>query len=198
VTSSGNSFTLNLPVTFQAGYAGVKSIYMYAVDISGTTSGSWQQLGTWTVPNAPNVPASIAVTPSSGSGLTQTFTLQYSDTSGASSLQSVWAWFGTSSTTVNSCLLSYSVAGNQLNLLNSADTAFMPATLGTATTLQNSECSLNVAAATVASSGNTLTLNLPMTFLSSYAGAQSVYLYAIDVLGATSGSWQHFGIWTVP
>ena len=99
------------------------------------------------------------VTPSSGSGASQTFALQYSDTAGAASLQQVWVYFNATlaNPASNACLLYYNVATNQINLLSDNGTAWQAATLGSATTLQNSQCSLNVAAATVASSGNTLT-----------------------------------------
>ena len=45
--------------------------------------------------------------------------------------------------------------------------------------------------------GNTLTLNLPMTFLAAYGGAKNIYLYAADFSGSNSG-WQQLGTWTVP
>ena len=88
-------------------------------------------------------------------------------------------------------------ATNQINLLANNGTAWLTATLGAATTLQNSQCSLNVAATSVALSGNTLTLNLAMTFKPAYAGAKNIYMYAADVSGANSG-WQQLGTWTVP
>ena len=40
---------LNLAITFQAGFAGVKSLYGYESTIGGLSSG-WQTLGTWIVP----------------------------------------------------------------------------------------------------------------------------------------------------
>ena len=58
---------------------------MYAADVSGSNSG-WLQRGTWTVPGAVGTPAAVSVTPSSGSGASQSFALQYSDTAGAASL----------------------------------------------------------------------------------------------------------------
>jgi hypothetical protein len=47
-TLSGNTYTLHLALTFQAGYAGAKSIFGYAGSQGGTNSG-WQTMGTWTV-----------------------------------------------------------------------------------------------------------------------------------------------------
>jgi hypothetical protein len=142
-------------------------------------------------------PAAVSVLPGSGSGASQSFALQYSDTAGAASLQFVYGWFNTNLTNAgNSCLLYYQPSVNQLNLLNDAATTWLVATLGAATTLQNSQCSLNMAATTLVRNGNTLTLNLPMTFRPAYAGAKNIYMFAADVSGAYSG-WQLQGTWTV-
>ncbi|HTC86767.1 MAG TPA: NF038122 family metalloprotease, partial [Bryobacteraceae bacterium] len=64
----------------------------------------------------PSVPAVVSVTPSSGSGSSQTFALQYSDTAGAGNLSFVYAWFTTTVTGngSSSCLLSYQPSTNQL------------------------------------------------------------------------------------
>jgi hypothetical protein len=198
VALSGNTLTLNVPMTFLAGFAGAENIYMSANDVSEATTG-WQQRGAWTVPGAVTVAEAISVTPSSGSGASQAFTLQYSDSAGATSLQQVWAYFNATlaSPASNSCQLYYNVALNQINLMNDAGTLSLEATPGTATTLQNSQCSLNVAATTVAVSGNALTWNLPLTFQPGFAGAKNVYLYATDTAGSNSG-WQQRGAWTVP
>jgi hypothetical protein len=129
----------------------------------------------------------------------QTFSLQFSDTAGAASLQTLYVYFTATlvNPAANSCLLWYNPAANQINLIQNGGTTWFTATPGTATTLQNSQCSLNVAATTVTMSGNTLTLNLPMTFLPAYAGAKNIDMYAADVSGSNSG-WQQLGTLTVP
>lgn len=195
VVLSGNTMTLNLPMTFQPGFNGQKNVYMHAIDISGAKSG-WQQLGTWVVPGETGSPAAISVTPNSGSGASQSFTLQYSDTAGAASLEQAWVYFNASlaNPATQSCMLYYIVAANQINLLNDNATAWMAATPGTSTTLQNSQCSLNMAATTVALSGTSLTLTLPMTFQPAFAGQKNIYMHANDISGANSG-WQQFGTW---
>ncbi len=198
VVLSGNTLTLNLSMTFATAYAGAKNIYMYAADTSGSNSG-WQTLGTWTVPSTAAVPTANSVTPSSGSTASQSFALQYSDPAGATSLQSVWVYFNTTlaNPASNSCLLYYNVAANQINLIQDSGTAWFTATPGAARTLQSSQCSLNVAASSVVISGNTLTLNLAMTFAAAYAGAKNIYMYAADTSGSNSG-WQTLGTWTIP
>jgi hypothetical protein len=197
VALSGNTFTWNVPMTFKPAYVGAKNAYLLAVDGSGANSG-WQQLGAWTVSNTSG-PTAISVTPGSGSGASQTFALEYSDTSGASSLGQAWVYFNSTlaNPASNACLLYYSAAANQINLLGDNGTSWQAATLGSAATLQNSQCSVNVATATVSSSGNTLTWHVPMTFKPAYAGAKNAYLLAVDVSGSNSG-WQQLGAWTVP
>jgi len=194
---AGNSLTFDLPMTFKSTFAGTKNIYMYANDASGATVG-WQQAGTWTVLASQGVPILVSASPSSGAGTSQTFQLEYSDTISVADLQLVWVGFtSTIFSTSSSCLLYYNVSSKQLNLMNDAGTSWFVATLGTATTLQNSQCSVNVSTATATINGNNLTLSLPMTFQESYAGDQDVLLSATDVSGPTVG-WATFGTWTVP
>ena len=46
VTPSGNNLTISLPLTFKAGFAGAKQVWMYAA--GSTLNSGWQQLGSWT------------------------------------------------------------------------------------------------------------------------------------------------------
>ena len=85
VVPSGNTLTLNVTLTFKPAFTGAKNVYLHAVDVSGANSG-WQQLGTWTVAFTAGTPSTVSVTPSSGSGTSQTFALQYSDTAGGGEL----------------------------------------------------------------------------------------------------------------
>jgi len=193
---NGANLTLNLPMTFTAAYLGAKSIYMFASDVSGANSG-WQQLGSWTVPGTGGTPAAVSATPNSGTGASQTFTLEYSDTSGEASLQVVYVWFNTLDASNNSCMLYYNIASNQIKLLNDAGTAWMAATPGGAGTLENSQCSLSLVSATVVPNGDTLTLSLPISFAAAFGGPKSIFMWASDISGSTSG-WQQRGTWTVP
>jgi hypothetical protein len=86
---------------------------------------------------------------------------------------------------------------NTLYLHNDGDTVSTPATLGTAGSLSNSQCSLNVGASTVSGSGNNLTLNVVLTFTPAFAGTKSVYMAAINSSNVFSG-WAAKGTWTAP
>src|ERR1700728_4163754 len=191
VTTSGNNLTLTLAVTFEAGYTRAQNTYMDATDASGATTG-WLQMAIWRVSGngSGGTPAVVSVTPNSGSGLSQTFTLQYSDTAGAGSLQRIGVWFDNSTTnSAGACVAYYTPANNEVNLFNDASTATVQATPGSATTLQNSQCSINVAATSVSTSGNALTLTLAVTFEAGYTRAKNIYAEANDISGASTG-WQ--------
>lgn len=171
---------------------------MYAATAGNLTTG-WQTRGSWTVPGGggPVVTADSA-TPNTGSGSTQALVLQYSDTWGASDLSMAWIWINSTltSTSSGSCLLYYDRATGNLNLLNDAGTAWLPGTLGAFGTLQNSQCAVTLGTSRATLSGNTLTLNLAMTYKPAYAGAKHIYMYAAN--GSVSSGWQDRGLWTVP
>src|SRR6202034_750174 len=148
----------------------------------------------------PPAPTAASVSPPSGSGASQTFALQYADALGATDLNSVWVWITanfTPATPSNTCLVEYVRNTNLLYLYNDAGTGWLPpATLGSAGTLSNSQCSLYLATATVTTSGTNLTLNLPVTFTTAYAGVKTTFMYAWGS-SAVSG-WRTMGSWTVP
>src|SRR5579862_9060485 len=82
ISVSGNMLTLNLSLSFQTAFDGVKNIYMDTVDSSAASA--WTLEGTWAA--TPAGPSVVSVTPASGSGNQQTFSLRYSDSAGAADL----------------------------------------------------------------------------------------------------------------
>jgi hypothetical protein len=189
VSTSGNTLTLNLALTFQAAFGGVKNVYMEAVSHSGTAP--WQQKGTWT---APSTVQSVSATPNSGAGSTQTFSFQFTDSAGASDLRSASILFNFSLSAVGGCEVDYNRAINTLSLLtDSGGQPFMSISPGSGSQ-QNSQCLVNGAGSSVSISGNTLTLNLSITFFTAFAGAKNIYTEAISPAG--TATWQQMGVWS--
>ena len=176
ITPSGNALTLELPMTFTSAFSGAKNVFLYAG--GETLNSGWQTRGSWTVPAIAAAVTADSVAPSSGSGGGQSFTLQYSDTLGLADLSTVWVWFSASfsSSAANSCMLYYSRPLNQLYLINDAGTGWIPGTPGTAATLSNRECAVDLSGVTITPAGNTLTLQLPMTFTAPFGGSKNVYM----------------------
>lgn len=195
-STTATNLTVNLRVTFGSGFTGTKNQYMYAQDAGGLSDG-FHIRGTWTIGTSA-APAAVSVTPSSGSGLTQTFTYLYSDASGVNDLVSAQIAINSALGGVNTCYLAFGHAANQLFLFNDAGTAWLgPIALGTSATLGNSQCSVAGITSSFSTTATNLTLNLRITFSSGFSGAKNQFMFAQDSGGLTDG-WHIRGTWTVP
>jgi hypothetical protein len=195
VSMSGSTLTLNLALSFASGFAGVKNIYM---DVHNATLDSgWSQKGTWTVPGTPAPTlASVSVTPSGGSGTSQTFAFTFTDPNGASDIVTAYMDVNASLVPNSACYLSYTRASKQIALASNAGAWQTGLTIGGTGTSSNSQCTINAGASSVSASGDTLTLNLALSFSPGFAGAKNIFM---DVKSATLDSgWSQKGAWTVP
>jgi hypothetical protein len=150
--------------------------------VSGFSSGSALFLA-----NQP--PTVVSMTPSSGTGRTQTFRFIISDPDGAADLA------GTEISFVgNSIGCQIRVQGTALWLMNDSGGAWLgPVTIGT--TLQNASCGVNGTNASIKAADNNLIVNLDMTFAPVSASLQ-VTVFAWNA--AASSPATTVGQWTVP
>jgi hypothetical protein len=169
---------------------------MNATDYAGQSSG-WQQNGSYTVlPAVEHPPQAVSVTPPSGSGLNQLFAFVYSDPDGSADLSAVYTIINNPLSAANGCMIGYLPAGNRLVLMSDAGSPWIgPAAPGSAGTLQNSQCTVNLSGSSVSTNGTNLTLTLSVTFSPSFAAAQTIFMDAEDYSGQSSG-WQTLGSWT--
>ena len=111
------------------------------------------------------VPTAVSVTPSSGTGSPQTFSLLYSDADGVSKISYVQALINGSFSWQNPCALLYLRSSNGLYLVNDAGNGWQgPLTPGVAGTLQNKQCTLDAGASSVTAAGTDLTVNGALSF----------------------------------
>jgi len=193
VSGSGDTLTLDLAFAFQPAFAGLKNVYMYVADTSGLHSG-WNTRGTWITEDS-QAPEAVSVAPSSGSGASQTFAFSYSDANGHQQMGWVHAMLQTSVDEANACHVQYLQGSDSLWLHDDAGTAWLgPITPGKSGSLQNSQCTLDGQASSVAGSRDTLTLNLTFTFHQAFASQKNVYMYVADTSGLNSG-WSARGMW---
>src|SRR5258708_39215090 len=142
-------------------------------------------------------PTTVSVTPSSGSGSSQTFSFVFSDPNGFADLSTVYMGFNSSFSFVHGCYSYYDQNANALFLLSDNGAAWYgPATPGSAVTLQSYNCSLNAAGSSVSGSVNSLTVNVALTFYAPFFGAKNTYMCALDK-GGLSSDWQQRGTWFV-
>ena len=195
MTASALTTTVTLDITFKSAFTGLKNIYMYGADGDGSINTGWVQKGTYTVAVvSPPVPAVDSVSPSSGSGLIQTFTFVFSDSQSSANLSAAAILFGSALVAENSCFVVYdrnrgsiqlewdNVMGAQIKPVSSSDT------------LQNSQCSIGATSVTTTAFSTTVTLDI--TFKSAFAGPKNIYMYGADGDGSINTGWVQKGTWT--
>jgi len=162
---------------------------------------------TWTVPQpAPSGPPTVgSITPASGQGVAQSFTLVVSDPLGASDLATVQLLFGSSTAPGNACSVTYIAQKNQFALLNDVGTGYAGTLApGQATTVANSQCTLSGSGSSVTLSGNTLTMIANLQFSTSFASlgssaTKNVYADPVNTAGqGPAAGYVQVGTWTVP
>jgi len=192
----GASLTLSLNMSFGAGFAGNKVIYLAARDLSGGNSG-WQALGTRSMPGAVTFPSVAAVSPVRGAGSSQAFTFTFSDSKG-------YQDFGILDILINNfldgrqaCYLAYSQPSNVLYVVNDSGSGLSPGlNLTGSGTAGNSQCTVSAAGSSAAGSGTTLILTLNIAFTPAFAGNRVVYAAARDAADANNSGWQSMAAWT--
>ena len=96
---------------------------------------------------------------------------------------------------LGACYAYYLPSTNSLYLYKDNGIATIVQKLGVVgTTISNSQCTIDTGSSWAAGSGNTLTLNLAISFTTAFAGAKNVYGYTADSGGLSSG-WKALGTW---
>ncbi len=192
-STSVDNLTLTANITFAATFTGTKDVYLEAV--GKTQNSGWVMKGTW-LPATAGPPTIVSLTPTSGSGTAQTFTVVSSDPNGTVDLSGILLLFNPTLAVANGCYVDYNPVTNLLYLYNNAGTAALTPAVApeSTTTVSNSQCTLNGTGSSFSTSGNNLTLNVSLTFSGTFTASQNVY---IDVLSKTQSSgWAMKGTWT--
>lgn len=148
-------------------------------------------------PGARRAPKLISVLPSSGRGMKGTLRLTCSDANGADELSTVQGLINARRTGTDSCYFTYDHVGHRVSLADDNGYTWSKyVALGSPVFLENSQCVLDPARSTASSSGSVLTLDLAVSFKSSFQGDKTVYMQAIDAAGLTAG-WEAMGAWAV-
>jgi hypothetical protein len=178
VAAAGNTLTLSLAVQFNPAFAG-KVIYAAAQDASMTSG--WRPAGTF---------AAAGMSASNG---TYTFTFTGSGVSIADVL------IANELNSISACYFAFLPATGTLYLVEDGGDAagpFSSIVLPGSGTASNSQCAISGIGASVAQSGGTLTLTLPIAFSPAFTGNQIVYMAARGVSQTTG--WFIGGVIAIP
>lgn len=206
VSASGNTLSVRFPVTLFGSFPGTtKDLQLRAIDAGGLDSG-WQRLGSWTIPasvtqpptsTTPSWPQLLSVSPASGQGNAVTLTAVANDANGASDVRTVSLIVNDRLATAQGCYILVTAATRSVSLLNNTASAWTgPATIGQATTLSNSQCTLDVSAMTLDLTGTRATVTYPLRFAAGFAGAKGVFGSVGDNTGRIS-AWVRLASFTV-
>ena len=190
-STSGSTLTLTVSLTFQPGFGGGKTAYLYAAD-AGANSG-WISLGTWTVTIPPPQPSVDSVAPNAGQGASQTFTFVFSDTQNASNLTGMAMLFTGNGTVTNACYIAYDRNQGTIALAWDSAQGSDSKPLSSALVLKNSQCS--VGAASAAFSGLSDIVTVAVTFKGIFTGVKTIYMFAAEASSNTG--WVQKGTYTV-
>jgi hypothetical protein len=195
ITSPGNGINSGVITYTVAGNAGTaRSGFIsvggvrYTITQGGLTS------------TAPSV---VSLTPTAAAGNAQTFTARYNTANpGGATVERTYLLINTTITGQGGCLVEYAPAANTFRLItDNGNTWSNPVTAGTATTLSNSQCSLNVGASSgsvFAGTGTTETQVLyALTFQPGFAGVKNAYLLAASESSGLHSGWIQGGTYTV-
>ena len=185
-----------IAVTFKPAATGALSATLTVTDNANNVPGSTQTVNLSGTGLPTPVVTSVSVTPDAGAGQAKTFTFAYTDSDGATDLNTVYGLFNTSTGLSSACYVYYVRASNLLYLENNAGTgaqgSVTPAQTGT---VANSQCSINGASSSVTVSGNLLKVLVNITFRAAFAGTENIYMNAAGNEGQTSGGLTLKGTW---
>ncbi len=195
-TLAGNNLTIRVSLQFLTTFTGPKNVYGYTSDQSGGAS-PWQALGTFTPSSFVNVAPIVSATPVvAGSSYTANFSVVVNDANGYADIGQIVMLINTSLNGNNACFMSLDTGSRILYLSPDTTGNWTAIALGTSNTGFNSTCQLLGSDISLTGSGNTLTLQMKLTFQAAQIGTKSIYVLAYDQARADS-SWVQIGAWNL-
>ncbi len=144
-------------------------------------------------------PTVLSVNPTSGSGLSATFTVVASDANGASDIEFVEFLFNTMALAADGCYVAFNASNASIELYNDSGTAVAGSvTPGGGGTASNSQCTIHGSGSSVTPTGNQLSVSVSVTFASVFDGKKEIFVSVRDFAGLPSTQqWADMGNWIV-
>ncbi len=166
---------------------------------SGTVTAGGQTLTvTQAASNPTQIPSLVSLSPFQGTGPKATLTLVYAHPSGWAAIRSAefiihprWE----SNARFGGCYIRYAPGAGLFTLIaNDGDSVAGSVAPGAASSVSNSQCTLNGATSSATGNGNTLTLVVALTFQPTFTGQRHIWMQATDH-NNLSTNWLVYGVW---
>jgi hypothetical protein len=180
--------------SYSPGTLSANTTYYWRVAAKNSAGATSSTICSFTTTSSNQAPAPVSVTPSSGSGLAQTFSFTSSAPNG---LANANVLINASASGQYACWFNYNPSTKLLSLASDDTSSWAYSSIGSGATLQNSQCSLLVSGASVVTSGSNTTLIVPVTFKTVFRGSKGIYLRVQDLAGTMTG-FVLKGTWSVP
>jgi hypothetical protein len=197
---SGTDLVLTLNVSFAPAFAGMRKVWLHAVDDTWKDSG-FVEVGSFNVAFSGGLDGSPApqasVSPSAGTGSGETFSFDFPFPQGVSDLDTAYALFNSSPSAAYGCLVAWRRATNLLYLVADDGVAWLPAVRpGTSDSAANSQCTLSSIGFQTSLGTSARSMQVTVVFKDSLPAPLPVYARAIFAGGLDSG-FQTVGSYTV-
>ena len=197
---SGSTVTIDFDLKFTDSFIGTNAIFLDA--LTSTLDTGWQSVGTGLMQALPP-PEVSGFSPRSGSGLIQTFSIDFFDDLPAvhGSFSNAFLLISGGFITANACYARYSVANDSFYLSPDSGTAWLgPVPRGSSQSLENSQCALDAVHSDGFRSNETTpgrsTVIFVLTFKTSFHGLKTTFADATTTFSDTG--WKSFGTWLIP
>jgi hypothetical protein len=185
-SADGMTLQAVFEVSFRPSFPGAKNVYANATDAGGLTSAA-PLIGTYTVTSSLNQsPVAVSITPSTGSGPAQVFTIRWTDGNGAADIAVPRVLIHSQQRADWGCYLAFAQPAGTVSLADDAGHAWTSASLGSTGVLSNSQCTVRASGSALSPSGTTLTATADVVFKEAFNGLKSIWVNATDARGLTS------------
>ena len=183
---------------------------MYYINQSDGANGNWStRIGSFKFPGCgqsqptTGTPAVVSLTPATGTTTQASYSAVFTNTAGYQNFQILDILVNNVLDGRQACYIAIQPTGAttaNVFLVDDAGDAGGPyrtMQIPSSSIVSNNQCSVQAAGSSILGNGNQLTLNLTITFGSTFAGYKVFYVSAGDKSGANTG-WQALGTWGVP
>jgi len=196
-TAGAAVWTVTADLEFNPGWSGNKGLFLYAVD-GGGNGGAWTPAGSYRVGGSTgSAPGLSSITQPNSSGSGGLFEVAYWDADGSTDISAVTVLFNGPHSGSNGCLILADRRYGSFYLASDDGKAWNGGTAGQPVQIQNSQCSVDLAASTFAYSGTTLKVRPYVNFKPAFNGAKTIWSHAADQSGRASPPLAWSGSYTV-